>query len=722
MELIDLASNLVSHLGPRYFARRGYRFAVPTGGGTEEIVADAAVFSSPVPSIHTASIGFTTLHGGASTLSPAFAYLGAPVFVGRTQDSVSIFHFKGSPVPEKVAELSVSQPNQEEWLRNEVLGPGSTIQPSLFAGDRGLLLEETCGALSSRIKSLIELVGQEQQFGAADSFRIAIRVLRRLSLNSNGYPKMARGLSDYADSLAAKLEGTISFENVPPEAVAELYETFAVHSDFRRSKGVVYTPAWLASYLISRLPADAFRTGRATDPTCGSGTFLVCFVKRLIEELVSHGLPVTSEVLSAAIAGYDIDPVAIEAARLSLDFLCRAIGLPAPDWTLAVRDATARDIDGDWIIGNLPFGYRTHEGRNDLSSRILEAVNQPRHVRKGIALILPDSLAYTSTAETARSLLRTNYDIQEITRLPEEVFATSSVQTMIVVARAGKSGRETLVREVSREDIPAFRAGVYSSRTYVSRFSDSAKDPWRFSPFNNVFEIAELGALQLSALAEPHLGLQIYGADPRVISTRPQSDGQPILLEMNTFAAWSPNSARSLPHVVGHRNEVRRPGPWDSFVLPKVILRTTTVPGARDRLAAIPDTQGVWFVDKFVGLWPTSQFNITALAAYLQTRFVAIWFDSNNPSRKLRVSILSRLPFPRLPDSWWERASRLATVNTVLWPSNHVVSPTLFDPAGESGTSEWEWFNSAVETALHIDVTSRAEMARWLRDPKRRDD
>jgi len=184
MQLEQLAQGLTDHLGPQYLMRPRYRFAVPDANGISELDVDAAIFSSPIPSIQTAAIGFTTLTGVATeNLNPAYAYLGAPLFVARSSHKISIYQFRGSPLAEKIAEESASgTQDQGEWLRSLVMDSELSPQLSLFTGGRDLLLQETRGALSKRIEALMNLVLSERQVDVADAFRISIRVLRRLSV------------------------------------------------------------------------------------------------------------------------------------------------------------------------------------------------------------------------------------------------------------------------------------------------------------------------------------------------------------------------------------------------------------------------------------------------------------------------------------------------------------------------------------------------------------
>lgn len=721
MQLLNFAEDFVQELGSGYYVRPDYRFAVPEENRLLERSVDAVIFSSPIPSMQTAIVGFSSLQGDLEDADleerlSSFAYLGAPLLITSSESNISMYRFRGSPVAEKVGELPITAANPQAWVRDRLLDAVESPQPSLaLEAGRDVLVQETQFALSSGVRTMMRLLVEEKGLDEIDAFRVAISAIRNSFLDSEEHPHLEERLLAFTWEFAERLRGAVSFANIPPESIAELYERFAVSIDTRRRLGVVYTPAWLARYVVSRLPTDAFRSGSAIDPTCGSGTFLVCFLERLVEEQAKRGVGPTVDLLQDAVKGIDIDPVAIETARLSLDLFCRALNMRSPQWSLTVGDTTSTPVVGEWIVGNLPFGYRTYEGKRDISSVILENIENTNERSRGLSLILPDSLAYTGTANRARELLRSNYQIQEITRLPEAAFVTSAAQTMVVVGRKGSSEKEVVVREVAQQDLLNFRSGAYVSRNYVSRFPDAVQDPWRFSPFNNAFERAEQLGTSLKELARIRVGLQIYGTEVSSLSEKPGRPARPLLMNTSTFAVWTENSIEFLPDLVGQRHEVRRQGPWDLFGRPKAIVKVTTVPGSYDRLSAITDTQGVWFTDKFVGIWPeTEEVSVNAIAAYLQTRFARVWFDINNPSRKLRVRTIGYLPLPKLPAGWWKRAGALAKYNmTVRPPYRHEELEPLF---GDTSTNiqEWDWFNSVVENALGLDPSIGLELEDWL--------
>lgn len=716
MKLTTLAKGLKEDLGYSYQLRLDYLFAVPEKERLSVRRADAVIFASPVPSIQTATIGFTSFQGSTTDNTEelsAYAYLGAPLLVASTNEHVSLYEFQGSPLAKKVDEQPLASSYSNGWLRERLLNRVESPQLGLsFGTGKDLLIQDTRTALSDQVSSLVSLIRSDRKLDDVQAFRVAMAVTRQISLGQSGHENLPSDLRGYARALASRLKSSLSLANIPPESVAELYETFAVGPESRRKKGIVFTPSWLARYVISRLPQDAFRSGAAVDPTCGSGTFLVCFLERFVEERARIGKAVTSHSLKQAVTGIDNDPVAIEASRLSLDFFCNAINKDYPNWNLLNQDATSCPVRGEWVIGNLPFGYRTHEGKHDISTIILENIENTNDKSEGLSIILPDSLAYTAGAAPARELLRSHYQIQEITRLPKSAFDTTVAMTMVVVGRKGQSPREVVVREVSSQDLRAFRVGSYVSKTYVSRFAKALRDPWRFSPFNNEFERAERLGVPLKELATVHIGLQIYGKESKVLSNASRG-AKPLLTEPAQFLSWTDKRIGFLPRLSASRLEVRRPGPWELFDKPKVIVRVTTEPGSDDRLAAVTDHQGVWFTDKFAGIWTKGgAININAIAAYLQTRFARLWFDVNNPSRKLRKNILDALPVPELPSDWWKRGSVLAESNTTVHPISIEGEPGF--EFTKANAREWDWFNSIVEAALGFEPSVGATLEKWL--------
>lgn len=87
-------------------------------------------------------------------------------------------------------------------------------------------------------------------------------------------------------------------------------------SVLRRNLGEFYTPDWLAEFLIEDLQPEIKEDKLFLDPTCGSGTFLVVLIKKIISY---YGSSVESEkllkIIINCVSGYDLNPLAVICAR-----------------------------------------------------------------------------------------------------------------------------------------------------------------------------------------------------------------------------------------------------------------------------------------------------------------------------------------------------------------------------------------------------------------------
>jgi len=76
------------------------------------------------------------------------------------------------------------------------------------------------------------------------------------------------------------------FEYIPVELLSKVYELFLSEAGKASKDGALYTPEYLAEYVLSDLEAECpFEEGmKALDPSCGSGIFLSLIYRRLIEK------------------------------------------------------------------------------------------------------------------------------------------------------------------------------------------------------------------------------------------------------------------------------------------------------------------------------------------------------------------------------------------------------------------------------------------------------
>lgn len=126
----------------------------------------------------------------------------------------------------------------------------------------------------------------------------------------DGVRKLVGTLNDYdAATLHVSPEDT-------RDLLKDLYEGLMPKS-LRHAIGQYFTPDWLAARLLDQAGYAGEADIRVLDPACGTGTFLVEEIRRLREGLRRDGIADRQalETVLSQIAGFDIDPLAVVAAR-----------------------------------------------------------------------------------------------------------------------------------------------------------------------------------------------------------------------------------------------------------------------------------------------------------------------------------------------------------------------------------------------------------------------
>lgn len=131
-------------------------------------------------------------------------------------------------------------------------------------------------------------------------------------LDDNDWPRYQASLG----SMLARLAGvdfavSKKHADTTRDLFKGIYERF-IPREIRHALGEFYTPDWLAEHgmdLLEWQPSDSL-----TDPTCGSGTFLLEAVRR--RRKANGGA--TAQSLLAGIHGIDLNPLAVLAAKGSL--------------------------------------------------------------------------------------------------------------------------------------------------------------------------------------------------------------------------------------------------------------------------------------------------------------------------------------------------------------------------------------------------------------------
>ncbi len=183
-------------------------------------------------------------------------------------------------------------------------------------------------------------------------------------LDSDDWGKYRRHL----EALFTKLGGIdFTIAKKHPSATRDLfkgiYERF-IPREVRHALGEFYTPDWLAEHgmdLINWRVEDSL-----TDPTCGSGTFLLEALRR---RRIKYGEKVSARELLIGLNGIDLNPLAVLAAKGSLavflsPFLDAANPIRLPVY---LADAIAPASVSDGLFPNYSYIMHTEVGPKDFS-------------------------------------------------------------------------------------------------------------------------------------------------------------------------------------------------------------------------------------------------------------------------------------------------------------------------------------------------------------------
>lgn len=145
----------------------------------------------------------------------------------------------------------------------------------------------------------------------------------RWYLDAFDSPELKEAIREVARTLSEFEPATSTLAPASTRDLLKKLYQYLVPQEVRHRLGEYYTPDWLAELLLNELGYDGKTLKRFLDPACGSGTFLVLAIQRVI----NHGrekekipdLEIAKRIL-ANIWGFDLNPLAVIAARTNYLF------------------------------------------------------------------------------------------------------------------------------------------------------------------------------------------------------------------------------------------------------------------------------------------------------------------------------------------------------------------------------------------------------------------
>jgi hypothetical protein len=132
------------------------------------------------------------------------------------------------------------------------------------------------------------------------------------------------GLLEALDHLVQAVEEySAEVVEITPMAARDVFRALyqrLVPRTIRHRLGEFYTPAWLAAYVVNMIDTQDAPLGlgsRILDPACGSGTFLVEVISRLLQRGAVDAPEAALATITRNVVGFDLSPLAVQAARVN---------------------------------------------------------------------------------------------------------------------------------------------------------------------------------------------------------------------------------------------------------------------------------------------------------------------------------------------------------------------------------------------------------------------
>jgi SAM-dependent methyltransferase len=199
---------------------------------------------------------------------------------------------------------------------------------------------------------------------------------------------------------------------VARDLLKDLYQELLPRS-IRHRLGEYYTPDWLAQRVINQVTGSNERlpsTKRILDPACGSGTFLIEVVSRMIATDMERSSSGLLERIIDNVVGFDLSPLAVQASKvnylLALAPLLKQVDAPV-FIPVFLADSVSPPRRGNLLEGDV-YVVETSEG----DWRIPASLAEGRFISV-LGSVLKDALANQRGTDNLRQVLTERLPISE---------------------------------------------------------------------------------------------------------------------------------------------------------------------------------------------------------------------------------------------------------------------------------------------------------------------
>lgn len=403
---------------------------------------------------------------------------------------------------------------------------------------------------------------------------------------------------------------------VSTEALAFLFESALIDRATRIRLGTHSTPTWLVDYIIGKLRPwieSDIPVGdrRVFEPACGHAGFLIGAMRLLSELLPPDWRQPRREYLRERLHGLEIDPRALEFARLSLTLA----DVPNPNgWALTEANMFKADLlergvaDATIVLGNPPFeNFASSERRTGwLPNKAAETFRRViANLPAGgvFGFVLPQTFLQAKQAADVRRILLRDYEISEISLFADKVFRYGEPESTVILgrrlARPNAARPPTRYQRIREGQITKFSKSYQPGSAFnvTSEWLNQSRSASLFVPdLGDVWE--ELKPLpQFEKFVTIGKGFEHKSDDdvtlPKGVVKQWPSERKGLTAG---FASWSDDQmTHGLPKLTWLNlsdNTIRRPGIGTKRGLSQILLNHARVGRDAWRLKALYDSNG----------------------------------------------------------------------------------------------------------------------------------
>lgn len=464
---------------------------------------------------------------------------------------------------------------------------------------------------------------------------------------------------DILQNISLQVGKSFSFRNISVDTLTYIYENTFVSPVSRKKLGIHSTPSYVADYVLSQMPVEDIPKDKRNvlDPMCGHGIFLISAMRRMRELLPKDWSSARRhKYFTKHLHGIELDSFSIEVARMCL----MLADFPETNtWNLKNEDVfSGRELNEiisktTMLIGNPPF--EIIEGRSPDTPKPLELLRRVLPVMPSgslIGMVFPRSFLDSNDYRNERNIILNNFEILNLTALPDRIFKYSDAETSIIVARKKMPSKRNMtiyreVRDQQKEDFHARNKVTWEDKVQQKYFSSVMKGQLIVPLFREIWEHFEDYSI-FSNFAEIKIGVQydfkkIKGRNDQIICDRAFPGSKNGIA--NVTERFMQYTANETVHM-STDNRYRRRNAWDyDWNKEKVVVPASRMSRSPWKYAAAIDRKGRLVSRNFYAIWAkTEDISIETLAALLNSPVAQAYVYSLVSGRTIPKRVYQSIP------------------------------------------------------------------------------